>query len=194
MQSACPIKYSQSSASWFHHCPNTKGDTSCYCFSIKLMLFPFTKNGNHQDPANYRPISLTSIVYKLFVALHIANHLEHNATLYDLQYGFRRQRSCESQLLSLVHDLMVNFDCNTQTDLVLMDLSKAFDRVPNERLLYKLHILVWCTWSHTSLDTCLFDRAHTASCPWGCHLCHSSSYLWCATRFCIGTLTLHYIH
>ena len=33
---------------------------------------------------------------------------------------------------------MVNFDCNIQTDLLLMDLSKAFDRVPH-RLLYKLH-------------------------------------------------------
>ena len=105
-------------------------------------VIPIYKNGNHQDPVNYRPISLTSIVSKLFekiVALHITNHLEHNATLYDLQHGFRRQRSCESQLLSLVHDLMVHSDCNIQTDLILMDLSKAFDRVPHERLLYKLH-------------------------------------------------------
>ena len=58
---------------------------------------------------------------------------------YDLQHGFRRHRSCETQLLSLVHDLIVNFDCSIQTDLLLMDLSKAFDRVPHERLLYKLH-------------------------------------------------------
>ena len=54
-----------------------------------------------------------------------------------MQHGFHHHRSCETQLLSL--DLMVNFDCNIQTDLVLMDLSKAFDRVPHERLLYKLH-------------------------------------------------------
>ena len=58
---------------------------------------------------------------------------------YDLQHGFCRHRSCETQLLSLVHDLIVNFGCSIQTDLLLMDLYKAFDRVPHERLLYKLH-------------------------------------------------------
>ena len=52
---------------------------------------------------------------------------------------FHCHRSCETQLLSLVQDLMVNFDCSTQTDLLLMDLSKAFYRVPHERLLYKLY-------------------------------------------------------
>ena len=42
-------------------------------------------------------------------------------------------RFCETQLLSLVHDHSI------QTDLVLMELFKAFDHVPHERLLYKLH-------------------------------------------------------
>ena len=58
-----------------------------------------------------------------------------------MQHGFRQHRSCETQLLSLIiiHDLMASFDHSIQTDLVLMDLSKAFDRVPHERLLYKLN-------------------------------------------------------
>ena len=105
-------------------------------------VIPIYKNGNRQNPGNYRPISLTSLVSKIFekiVAFHITNYLECDNIFYDLQHGFRRYRSCETQLSSLVHDLMANFDHGIQTDLVLMDLSKAFDRVPHERLLYKLH-------------------------------------------------------
>ena len=52
--------------------------------------------------------SLHSQSYKLFehiIASHIMQHLENNNILYDLQHGFRRSRSCESQLLSLIHDM-----------------------------------------------------------------------------------------
>ena len=58
--------------------------------------------------------------------------------LYDLQHGFRQHRSCETQLVSLIHELMTNFDKNIQSDLILMDFAKAFDTVPHQRLLYKL--------------------------------------------------------
>ena len=75
------------------------------------------------------------------MAHHITHHLESDNILYHLQHGFCQHRSCETQLLSLVHHLMVSFDHSIQTDhdVVLMDLSKAFDRVPHERLLYKLN-------------------------------------------------------
>ena len=65
-------------------------------------------------------------------------HLENNNILYDLQHGFRRSRSCESQLLSLIHELMHNHDSNIQSEIILMDFAKAFDKVPHKRLLYKL--------------------------------------------------------
>ena len=42
------------------------------------------------------------------------------------------------QLLSLVHELMHNYDNNIQSDLIQMDFAKAFDKVPHKRLLYKL--------------------------------------------------------
>ena len=65
-------------------------------------------------------------------------HLENNNFLYDLQHGFRRGRSCESQLLSLVHKSIHNHDSNIQSEIILMDFAKAFDKVPHKRLLYKL--------------------------------------------------------
>ena len=54
------------------------------------------------DPSNYRPVSLTSIVCKTLehiLVSQIMKHLETNSILCNNQYGFRARRSCESQLL-----------------------------------------------------------------------------------------------
>ena len=65
-------------------------------------------------------------------------HLEHNHILYELQYGFRRNRSCESQLISLINDLTKSYDAGQQSDVICMDIAKAFDTVPHNRLKLKL--------------------------------------------------------
>jgi hypothetical protein len=65
-------------------------------------------------------------------------YLENNNLLYDLQHGFRKSRSCESQLLQLIQELAKNNNKNIQTDFIIMDFAKAFDKVPHRRLLYKL--------------------------------------------------------
>ena len=53
-------------------------------------------------------------------------------------YGFRERRSCETQLLTLVHELASNMDKGTRTDLIILDFAKAFDKVLHERLLRKI--------------------------------------------------------
>ena len=65
-------------------------------------------------------------------------HFESCQILTDLQHGFRKARSCDSQLLITVDDIAHNMDDGLQTDLVLLDFSKAFDKVPHVRLLHKL--------------------------------------------------------
>ena len=65
------------------------------------------------------------------------NHLENNKIISPLQHGFRNGHSCESQLILTMHDIMQNFDSKQQTDLVMLDFSKAFDTVPHEKLLFK---------------------------------------------------------
>ena len=59
--------------------------------------------------------------------------------LFDLQHGFREKRSCETQLIMLVDELAKNMQAKKQTDLILLDFSKAFDKVAHEKLLLKLH-------------------------------------------------------
>ena len=67
------------------------------------------------------------------------NHLENNKILYELQHGFRHNRSRETQLLSFIQELSETDSKNIQIDLIIMDFAKAFDEVPHRRLLYKLN-------------------------------------------------------
>ena len=69
----------------------------------------------------------------------IMNHGENNSLLYDLQHGFRRGRSCETQLIEFIDDLANNLDKGQQTDVLIMDFAKAFDKVNHSLLTHKLH-------------------------------------------------------
>ena len=66
-------------------------------------------------------------------------HLEHNNILYSKQHGFRKNHSCETQLLLTIEDLAKNLDKGSEVDLQIFDFSKAFDKVPHQRLLSKLN-------------------------------------------------------
>ena len=99
------------------------------------------KKGDKHDPINYRPISLTCICCKLLehiISSNVMSYLENNNILYDLQHGFRPSRSCETQLISFLQHVSQSNNQNIQTDVVIMDFAKAFDKVPHQHLLYKL--------------------------------------------------------
>ena len=76
------------------------------------------------------------------VASNLFRHFEQNDILYDFQHGFRERRSCETQLIQLVEELARNTSQGRQIDLILLDFSKAFDRVNQMKLLHKLHDMV----------------------------------------------------
>ena len=108
----------------------------------KACVTPIFEKRDRSDPINYRPISLTCILCKVMahiVASNLSRHFEQNDILYDLQHGFRERRSCETQLIQLVEELARNTSQGQQTDLILLDFCKAFDRVNHMKLLHKLH-------------------------------------------------------
>ena len=108
----------------------------------KANVMPVFRKGDKSLAANYRPISLTCILCKVLehiLASNILKHLDGQGILYDLQHGFREKWSCETQLIMLIEDLARGASVGKQTDIILLDFSKAFDKVNHSKLLWKLH-------------------------------------------------------
>ena len=107
-----------------------------------LIVPAYKGNGkSRSNPESYRPISLTSIVSKLMehiIYSKIMTHLTESNILSDFQHGFRGKRSCESQLLLAVDDFANTLNQGGQTDSILLDFSKAFDKVDHQKLCHKL--------------------------------------------------------
>ena len=105
-------------------------------------ISPVFKKGDPLQPSNYRPISLTSVPCKLLehiIFSHIMQHNDSHNILCPNQHGFRKRRSCESQLIATINDLSSNLEQGNQTDMILLDFSKAFDKVNHHSLLRKIH-------------------------------------------------------
>ena len=105
------------------------------------LVAPVYKKGPKCKPSNYRPISLTCIASKLIEHILVSNimtHFDSNNLLNSFQHGFRSKHSCESQLVSFTQEIFDNLENYKETDLIIMDFSKAFDKVDHNLLIYKL--------------------------------------------------------
>lgn len=106
-------------------------------------ITPVFKKGARNNPANYRPVSLTCVICKLtehVLCTHIRSHLDQHGILTSANHGFRAGHSCETQLLLTTHDLLKCRDQGHQIDVGILDFSKAFDTVPHRRLINKLRL------------------------------------------------------
>ena len=104
-------------------------------------VIPIFKKGSKSQPGNYRPVSLTSVICKIFETFirdEMYKHFINNNLLSSDQYGFCQGRSCTSQLLVTLDEWMNNLDQNIPTDAIFLDFAKAFDTVPHKRLLTKV--------------------------------------------------------
>ena len=107
----------------------------------KANISSIFKKGSKNIPANYRPISLTSILCKLmesFVRDHLMNHLLENNLLTTKQHGFITGRSTVTQLLKYLDKCARAVAVGRVVDAIYLDFEKAFDTVPHRRLLEKL--------------------------------------------------------
>jgi hypothetical protein len=100
---------------------------------------PIYKSGGKQSPSNYRPVSLTCICCKILehIVLHSLSP-DINKILIPNQHGFRKGLSCATQLLTTTQTLMKEVDEGGCIQAVILDFSKAFDKVSHHLLIGKL--------------------------------------------------------
>ena len=116
---------------------------SCFpgCWKISSVLPVFKNVGERSTAKNYRPVSLLSVVSKVFEKLvnnGIVDHLEKCSLFSDFQYGFRSFRST-ADLLTVVSDRIARaFNRSGATRAVALDTSKAFHRVWHAGLIHKI--------------------------------------------------------
>jgi hypothetical protein len=102
---------------------------------------PIFKKGSSSDPNNYRPISLTSVICKVFESIIKKSLLlffkEHNLVT-SHQHGFLSLHSTTTNLLECIKNLTVTLDKSGVVKILYIDLMKAFDVVSVPKLLHKL--------------------------------------------------------
>ena len=106
-------------------------------------ITPLFKKGDRARAFNYRPVTLTSHVIKIYERILrnvMVEFLEENQILCENQHGFRSGRSCLTQLLSHVDDIVQGLSSSVGTDAIYLDFAKAFDKV-DHRLLLKMNKL-----------------------------------------------------
>ena len=118
-----------------------------------VTVTPIHKGEDRHAAKNYRPITITSVLCRLLekiIKKSVMEHFVSNNIIPKEQHGFVNRKSCLTNLLETLEDITKWQDLGIPVDEIYLDFAKAFDKVPHQRLLYKLEklgitgaLLIW---------------------------------------------------
>ena len=134
---------------------------------------PIYKSGPKDDPANYRPISILSVLSKI-IEKHVTKHLfafmNKYSILHKSQSGFRQKYSCNTALIKLMNKWLKSIDNGEIVGAVFFDLRKAFDVVDHDLLIQKLsaykfnaNSLCWIKSYLSEIKQCIIQKSTRSS-------------------------------
>ena len=107
----------------------------------KAIIKPIHKKDDKNDISNYRPISILTVISKIFerAALNqLLKYFEKYSLISDLQHAYQKNRGTVTCLFELLNDIYELIDEKYKVALISLDLSKAFDTINHSLLLKKL--------------------------------------------------------
>ena len=110
------------------------------CIMKSAEVTPVYKKENNLKRDNYRPVSILTVISKLYETVLNTQMVDHFYALFnELLAAFRKSSSCWTLLIKFIKDLKFALDKGHKIGTVYMDLSKAFDCLPHGLLIAKLH-------------------------------------------------------
>ena len=109
-----------------------QGQIPLSCKSANIVPIYKGQGKNRAEAKNYRPVALTSILIKIFekvVRKTLVEYFDKHNLFNQNQHGFRRARSCISQLLSHFDRVIRLLEEGKIVDVIYLDFAKAFDKV-----------------------------------------------------------------
>ena len=106
-------------------------------------IVPLYKSKERYLENNYRPISLLMTISKILEKImytRVYSFLQDTGQIYDNQYGFRANHSCEHAVGQLVGSVVKGLENRHNVACIMLDLSKAFDTIDHTILLAKLEL------------------------------------------------------